>query len=68
MKKLFLLLFLIHTFTINYGQDFITIKDEKINYEIKGTGKPWIIMVTGIGRDLNDLDSIYDDLSKETTV
>ena len=25
-------------------------------------------MVTGIGRDLNDLDSIYDDLSKETTV
>ena len=68
MKKLFLFLFLFYTFTINYGQDFITINEEKIHYEIKGTGEPWIIMVTGIGRDLNDLDSIYNDLSKETTV
>ena len=51
-----------------YSQDFVTIKKEDIHYQIKGSGEPWIVLVTGLGMELNEFDSIYDDLSKGTTV
>jgi pimeloyl-ACP methyl ester carboxylesterase len=69
MKKLPLIilnLLLIHPFC--NGQSFANINGEQIHYEIKGAGEPWIVLVTGIGRDLNDTDSIFEDLADVTTV
>ena len=51
-----------------YSQEFVIIENNKINYELKGTGEPWIILVTGSGLDLNSFDTIFEELSKETTV
>jgi len=51
-----------------YSQEFVTIEENEIHYQIKGSGEPWIILVNGSGLDMNSLDTIYDDLSKITTV
>jgi len=51
-----------------FCQDFVTINNNEIHYELKGSGEPWIIMVTGSGLDMSSLDPIFEDLSKETTV
>jgi pimeloyl-ACP methyl ester carboxylesterase len=50
------------------AQDFVTVDGNAIHYEIKGSGEPWIVLVTGNGLALNSLDPIFDDLSKTTTV
>lgn len=68
MKELILILLLIHGLVNCHSQDFVTIKNENIHFEIKGSGEPWIVLVTGIGRAMNDLDSIYYELSTKSTV
>lgn len=50
------------------SEDFVTVDGNEIHYEIKGSGRPWIVLVTGNGLGLNSLDPIFDDLSKKTTV
>lgn len=54
--------------TLSSAQDFVKVDDNDIHYEIKGTGSPWIVLVTGNGLGLSSLDPIFDDLSKVTTV
>jgi pimeloyl-ACP methyl ester carboxylesterase len=51
-----------------YSQDFVTIDGNRIHYEIKGSGEPWIVLINGSGLDMNSLDTIFGDLSNETTV
>lgn len=55
-------------FTSCYAQDFVSIAGNEINYQIKGSGEPWIVLVNGSGLDMNSLDTIYEALSKITTV
>ena len=38
------------------AQDFVTVDGNAIHYEIKGSGEPWIVLVTGNGLALNSLD------------
>ena len=68
MKKLTSILVFIVGYINCHSQDFVMINKEKIHYEIKGSGEPWIVLVTGLGMELNEFDSIFYDLSKETTV
>lgn len=62
------------TFTLAFAlininaQDSVNIGGNEIEYEVKGSGEPWIVLVTGSGLDMNSLDAIYEDLSRETTV
>ena len=68
MKATILSVVIALCFTLGYSQDYITIDGNEINYEIKGSGEPWIILVNGSGLDMQSLDTIYEDLSKITTV
>jgi pimeloyl-ACP methyl ester carboxylesterase len=68
MKKTLSTLVLILGLTFCYSQDFVTIEGNKIHYEIKGSGEPWIVLVNGSGLDLNSLDTLFEDLSNETTI
>jgi len=68
MKKLISTLALALGLTYCYSQDFVTIENNEIHYEIEGSGEPWIILVNGSGMEMNSLDTIFEDLSKETTV
>lgn len=70
MKSTTLLFALVATSaaTLCSSQDSVTVDDNEIHYEIKGSGRPWIVLVTGNGLDLSSLDPIFDDLSKVTTV
>ncbi len=68
MKKAISTIALILVLTFCYSQDYVTIDGNKIHYEIKGSGEPWIVLVNGSGLDLNSLDTIFRDLSNETTV
>lgn len=51
-----------------YSSDFISIEGNEINYEIRGSGEPWIILVNGSGLDMSSLDPIFEELSRESTV
>ena len=51
-----------------FSQDHVTIENNEIHFEIKGSGEPWIVLVNGSGLELHSLDTIFEDLSKETTV
>ena len=66
MKSTTLLFALATTFVAPLGssEDFVTVDGNEIHYEIKGSGTPWIVLVTGNGLGLNSLDPIFDDLSE----
>jgi len=68
MKKSISILALTLSLISLYSQDFVTIENNEIHYEIMGSGEPWIVLVTGSGLPLNSLDTIFEALSKETTV
>ena len=68
MKKTLFTLALTFCVISCYSQDYVTIENKEIHYEIKGSGEPWIVLVNGSGLDLHSLDTIFEDLSKETTV
>lgn len=70
MKSTTLLFALATTFAAPLGssEDFVTVDGNEIHYEIKGSGTPWIVLVTGNGLGMNSLDPIFDDLSEVTTV
>lgn len=52
----------------SFSQDFVKIDGNQINYERKGSGSPTIVMVSGYGGPLNSFDSVFNKLSKLTTV
>lgn len=59
---------LILLFTRSFSQDFVKLNGNQINYEKKGNGSPTIVMVSGYGGSLNSFDSVFNKLSKLTTV
>lgn len=50
-----------------YGQQFITIKGNQIQYETKGTGQPVVIFVHGYAGSLSSFDSVFDKVAAFTT-
>ena len=67
--KIFITLFsLTIGFTNCYAQDFVIVEQDSIEYEIKGSGEPWIVLVSGVGSSLSAYNSIFDSLSQYTTV
>jgi pimeloyl-ACP methyl ester carboxylesterase len=52
----------------SFTQDFVKINGNQINYEKKGNGSPTIVMVSGYGGPLTSFDSVFNKLSKLTTV
>lgn len=67
--KIFITLFALTIgFTNCYAQDFVIVEQDSIEYEIKGSGEPWIVLVSGVGSSLSAYNSIFDSLSQYTTV
>ncbi len=49
------------------AQDFLMIGEDSIEYEIRGSGEPWIVLVSGLMSDVTAWDTIYDSLATHTT-
>ena len=50
------------------AQEFISIGNDTIEYELTGHGEPWIVMISGVGGDLDAFQEVRDFLARETTV
>ncbi|VAV85272.1 hypothetical protein MNBD_BACTEROID02-1577 [hydrothermal vent metagenome] len=67
--KIFITLFALTIgFTNCFAQDFVIVEQDSIEYEIKGSGEPWIVLVSGVGSSLSAYNSVFDSLSQYTTV
>lgn len=67
MKKITLLCAILCS-TVSFSQDFAQIGKDSIEYELLGHGKPWFVMVSGVGGDLDAFQEVRDFLARETTV
>ena len=65
MKSTTLLFALATTFAAPLGssEDFVTVDGNEIHYEIKGSGTPWIVLVTGNGARVDELQLLLAELS-----
>jgi len=61
-------LFLIIKFSHANAQDYVEVRGNQINYEIKGHGEPWVIFITGYGDPMSSFDSVFDKTADLTTV
>tara|TARA_B100000497_G_scaffold116316_1_gene140588 strand:+ start:406 stop:1239 length:834 start_codon:yes stop_codon:yes gene_type:complete len=68
MKKITTTILILLIFFTGYSQNFTHIGQDSIEYELKGNGKPWIVLVHGMGGNMKSFDPIFDSLSKKTTV
>jgi pimeloyl-ACP methyl ester carboxylesterase len=67
MKKIIVLFALLNS-SASFSQDFALIGKDSIEYEITRHGEPWIVMVSGVGGDLDAFQEVRDFLARETTV
>lgn len=67
MKKFITVITLILSLAAQ-AQDYVVIGKDSLEYELKGHGEPWIVLVSGVGGDIDAFQEVRDFLARETTV